>query len=62
MANRVQRERDLMVLLSSPVGRNELLTLLRQQMQVPASQPLPLGTPIVQTILDYEFSDKSQAS
>ena len=45
-----------MALLSSPLGRNELLALLRQQLQVPARDQLPVGTPIVQTILDYEFS------
>ena len=54
---RDQRQRQLTAVLSSPVGRFELVKLLRQYMKVPSKNPLPIGTPIVQTILDHEFVD-----
>ena len=57
MATRVERERELMAILSSPVGHNKLLELLRQTLKLSAGQVLPVGTPIIQTILDHEFAD-----
>jgi hypothetical protein len=57
MTTRVERERELTAILSSPVGRNKLLELLRQQLNLTAGQVLPVGTPIVKTILDHEFAD-----
>lgn len=53
---REQRQRELMSIFNDPKGRHQLLGLLRQQLQVPTGQALPLGTPIVQTILDHEFA------
>ncbi len=54
---REQRQRELMILFNDPKGRHQLLGLLRQQMQVPTGQALPLGTPIVQSILNHEFAE-----
>jgi hypothetical protein len=54
---RDQRQRQLTAILNSPVGRFELVKLLHQYMDVPPKKPLPIGTPIVQTILDHEFVD-----
>lgn len=56
MVTRAQRGRELMALFSSPVGRNQLLGVLRQYMNVPTGQVLPVGTPIIETILDHEFA------
>jgi hypothetical protein len=52
---RDQRHRQLTAILNSPAGRFELVKLLRQYLDVPSKKPLPVGTPIVQTILDHEF-------
>jgi hypothetical protein len=57
MATRAERERELMAILSSPVGRNQLLELLRRHLNLSAGQVLPVGTPIIQTILEHEFAD-----
>ncbi len=56
MATRIERERELMAILSNPVGRNQLLELLRRQLNLAAGQALPVGTPIIQTILEHEFA------
>jgi hypothetical protein len=53
---REQRERELTAILASTTGRQQLMTMLRQCMNVPQGQKLPIGTPIVQTILDHEFA------
>jgi hypothetical protein len=57
---RQERERELNALLANPVGRGQLLKLLREQMQIPAGQILPVGTPIIQTILNHEFAGNTQ--
>ena len=57
MSTRIERERELMAILSSPVGRNQLLELLRRHLNLAAGQALPVGTPIVQTILEHEFAN-----
>ena len=55
---RQQRELELKAILSSPIGRNQLLELLRRHLNVPSGQALPVGTPIIQTILDHEFANQ----
>jgi hypothetical protein len=53
LTKRQQRENELMALLSSPTGRSQLTVLLRQCLNIPSGQ-IPIGTPIVQTILSHE--------
>ena len=55
LTKREHRENELKGLLGSPTGRNQLTQLLRQCLNIPAGQ-IPLGTPIVQTILSHEFA------
>jgi len=55
MASRAQRETELKSLHNSVAGRNELIVLLRQYMNIPTGQ-IPVGTPYVQTILNHEFA------
>ena len=50
-----QRRRELMKVLSDPLGRPQLLALLRQQMNLTPAESLPVGTPIIETILRHEF-------
>ena len=57
MISREQRERDLKAILGSHSGRNELTALLRQYMNLPTGQ-IPVGTPFIQTIIDYEFREE----
>jgi len=54
---RDQRQRQLTGIMNSPVGRFELMKLLRRYMNVPEKKPLAIGTPIVETILSHEFVD-----
>jgi hypothetical protein len=55
LTNRTQRENELKMMLANHEGRNQLTQLLRQAMNIPSGQ-LPVGTPIVETILNHEFS------
>lgn len=55
MMNREERATELKGLLASHLGRNQLTALLRQYLNIPTGQ-IPLGTPIVQTILNHEFA------
>jgi hypothetical protein len=57
MASRAQREIELKTLHNSMAGRNEMIALLRQYMNIPTGQ-IPVGTPYIQTILDHEFTDQ----
>ncbi len=57
LTKREHRENELKGLLGSPNGRNQLTQLLRECLNIPAGQ-IPLGTPIVETILDHEFSGR----
>ena len=52
-----ERRRELTKLLNDPVGRHQLLAVLRQQMNLTPAQALPVGTPIIDTILKHEFTD-----
>ena len=52
-----QRRRELTMLLNDPAGRYQLLAVLRQQMNLAPAQVLPVGTPIIDTILKHEFTD-----
>ncbi len=56
MATREKRELELTSQMNNPLGRHQLLELLRRHMNVPAGAALPVGTPIIQTILDHEFA------
>jgi hypothetical protein len=57
---REERKRELTALLCSHNGRIRLTELLRQCLNVPAGQPLTVGTPFVETILEHEFRAAAQ--
>ena len=54
LTNREVRQNELMAMLSSTAGRTQVTQILRQCLNMPSGQ-LPLGTPIVPTILAHEF-------
>jgi hypothetical protein len=60
VTKREHRENELKGLLGSPTGRNQLTQLLRECLKIPAGQ-LPVGMPIVQTILSHEFAGHEAA-
>jgi hypothetical protein len=53
---REKRERELLSILSDPVGRSRLLEMLRQQMKLSPGEFVPVGTPIIESILNHEFA------
>lgn len=57
LTSRERREYELKGMLASHIGRNELTQLLRQYLNIPSGQ-IPPGTPFVETILGYEFTDQ----
>jgi hypothetical protein len=57
LTKREFRENELMGMLGSPAGRNQLTELLRRCLNIPSGQ-IPLGTPFVQTILSHEFANQ----
>ena len=60
LTKREQRQNELQGMLGSPTGRNQLTQLLRECLNIPKGQ-LPLGTPLVQTILSHEFAHPEAA-
>lgn len=61
LTDRDVRENELMAMLSSTDGRNQLTQLLRKCLNIPKGQ-LPLGLPLVPTILAHEFPAEGSSS
>ena len=49
-----KRREDLMGLIRHPEHRGKVISYLKNLKQIPASQPLPNGTPIISEILRLE--------
>jgi hypothetical protein len=61
LTGRDVRENELKAMLGSTDGRNQLTQLLRKCLNLPKGQ-LPLGMPLVPTILAHEFPDQGTSS
>lgn len=57
---RDEREQQLRDILRRPGGRDELLQLVSRYMQLGPGETLPVGTPLIPTILRYEFEEKAK--
>lgn len=60
LMKRSEREQELRDLLRHPSGRDELLQLLAKYMNLGPGETLPVGTPLIPTILRYEFEEPSE--